>query len=319
MNVPAQPLHPDKNHGLTGYLRGLRDPVAWSEQKFPGLTLDRWQQHALRLVADPPKDPITQALTNLSCWRTSRQMGKSQTSGLALAWFSCNKVPIRQIKIPGSPPRREVTDLQPTCAVFAAGVRQAEKTLAYGRDFLTAADVGFEQSSSDRIITESGSKLLALPASSTARGETIQLAVVDEAGHLEGGGEDVTGVIFPMMSSFCPSSTHTILASTPGNPQGLFYRCVQEPEKMRCNLVEASVSENPRITEDFLSQQRAILSDLFFSSEYCPIDAETGAMLTAQPPEFWTDGRGLFSIGALKASVTDEVEALGVPSSPGWG
>ena len=315
MNAPAKPIHPDQNHGLTAHLRALRDPVAWSEQKFPSLRLDPWQAGALRWVADPPRD-ATGAIINLHCWHSARQMGKSQSQGLLLSWWTDTKIPIRETRIAGTTVQREVTTLPTTAAIFAQGVRAAERTLGYARDFLTAADIEFEQAASDRIITAAGAKALALPASSTARGETIQLAILDEAGHLPQGGEDVSGIIFPMQSSFAPESVATVLASTPGIPQGLFWQCTTGD--VQCNLTTACVDDNPRLSMDFLKQQRALMSDLYFSSEYCPIDPDTGEMRTDLPPTFWEDGRGLFSMGALRAAVTDDADALDVPLAQGW-
>ena len=307
MNAAA-PIHPDPNHGLTAYLRGLRDPVAWAGIHFPTLRLDDWQKRALRAVGNPTS-------TSLHCWWTSRQMGKSQSQGLLSAWWIDTKIPIRVTRIPGSEPLREVTALPPTAAIFAQGVRAAERTLGYARDFLTAANIDFHQASSDRIVTASGAKALALPASSTARGETVQLALIDEAGHLPQGGEDIAGIVFPMQASFAMESVATVLASTPGVPQGLFYQCCRQ--EVPCHLITASVSENPRLSSDFLRQQRSLLSDLYFASEFCPIDPATGEMLPHLPPQFWEDGRGLFSMASLRAAVTDEAEALNIPGA--WG
>ena len=284
------------------------DPVIWAERR-TGFIADPWQQCFLRSIANPSKHSDG---TNLNSHTliSPRQCGKSTVLGLIGAWWADVKRPVTVTRIPGLPDVRHVdVKRAPALAYFAASQRQAESTLRICRDFLIAAEIEFEQSAADKIQTKRGARILALPASSTARGQSLSLAMIDEAGHLEGGGEDTVGVVTPMMSSFAPDSSALILSSTPGPAHGLFYRHCAQPSEMRTNLTEVCLNDNPRISPDFLAAEKARMAPLFFGSEYGEDPSKS--------PEFWQDGRGLFSMTALRASVTDDIQALEVPGA--WG
>lgn len=284
------------------------DPVFWAKVR-TGFVADSWQERFLRSVANPPRDNAGN-LRNSHTLNSPRQCGKSTVLGLLGAFWADTKRPVTITRIPGQPDIRRVRyDKAPTVAYFAASQRQAESTLRIARDFLVAAGINFDQSATDKLTTERGARVLALPATATARGETLSLVMIDEAGHLENGGEDVVGVVTPMMSSFSSDSSALVMSSTPGVASGLFFRHVTQPEDMKTNLTQVCLNDNPRISQSFLEAEKARMGPLYYSSEY--------GNDPAKPPEFWQDGRGLFSMTALRAAVTEKVQALEIDDA--WG
>jgi hypothetical protein len=286
-------------------LKAARDPVIWAEIHVPSFKLDPWQKKFVRQIANPPALPDGDIAESFTL-RSARQMGKSTVLGLIGAYWADVRRPMRRSNIDAL--KGTITaelDKGSGIAYFASSIRQASSTMRNCIDFLRAAGIQLSSDSEESVVTAGGSRILALPATSTARGESLQLAVLDEAGHLEHGGEGVFGVVTPMLSSF--ANTALIMSSTPGAAHGLYYKHVSDPIGNRTILTDVSVSENPRISGSFLRSEKARMGQMHFASEYHPDGG------THIPPSFWEDGRGLFQMSALRASVTGEVEALEVP------
>ena len=108
-----------------------------------------------------------------------------------------------------------------------------------------------------------GSRIVALPGSeSTTRGfSSPSLVLVDEAAQVP---EDLYYAIRPMLAV---SRGRLILLSTPHGKRGIFWHAWdQEPGWER---VKVTADKCPRITTEFLEQERRVIGECWFAQEYC--------------------------------------------------
>ena len=121
-----------------------------------------------------------------------------------------------------------------------------------------------------------GSRIIALPGSErTVRGLAgVKLAVVDEAAGVE---DDLLAAIRPMLAT---SNGSLIALSTPKGKRGWFHKAWHGNEDW--HRVRVSASECPRISKEFLDEERRALGPMRFSEEYelAFIDAQSSAFPT---------------------------------------
>jgi hypothetical protein len=109
-----------------------------------------------------------------------------------------------------------------------------------------------------------GSRIISLPCSGdTIRGYAdVKVLIIDEAARVP---DDLYRAVRPMLAV---SAGRLLCLSTPYGKRGFFYEAWAHggPEWTR---VEIPASQVPRITPEFLEEERRNLGDAFFRQEYC--------------------------------------------------
>jgi hypothetical protein len=212
-----------------------------------GLQPDPWQSECLRA---PPQYQL------LLC---SRQAGKSQTAaGLAL------RTALLQ---PGS----LVLLLSPTLRQSGELFRDKVKRLynALGRPVATV------QESALTMELANGSRVVSLPGEEgSIRGYSgVALLVVDEAARVD---DALYCTIRPMLAI---SRGQLVALSTPFGRRGWFYDAWQSAEPWR--RVKITAAQCPRITLEFLAEERRSIGERWFNQEYgCEFLSAIGAVFS---------------------------------------
>jgi phage FluMu gp28-like protein len=131
-----------------------------------------------------------------------------------------------------------------------------------------------------------GSRIVALPCGpdgATLRGYTADLVVMDEAAFMP---EDViASVIFPMLAT---TNGAAIMLSTPWGRDHIFYRSFKNPNYWSQHV---RAEECPRISKEFLEEQRRDIGELRYKMEY--------------EAEFVEDENSFFSQDLIRECVED--------------
>jgi hypothetical protein len=141
-----------------------------------------------------------------------------------------------------------------------------------------------------RLELENGSRVISLPGQeSTLRGfSAVDLLLIDEAARVE---DSLYMSLRPMMAV---SGGRIIVMSTPWGRRGWFFTAWEdEPEWER---YEIPATECPRISPDFLAEERRTLGRWWYEQEYCNRFSDT------------TDQ--LFSHEVLQASLSHDIPPL---------
>lgn len=221
-----------------------RDRVAFAEAL--GLELDPWQAE---LLASESRRDI------LNC---SRQAGKSTAAAL-LALHEALYQP-GSVTVLISPSQRQSSEL-------------FRKVIDY-RNLLPAPPALLEDNRLSMSVA-GGGRVLSLPGSeSTIRGiSAVTLLIEDEAARVE---DELYQAIRPMLST---TNGRLILASTPWGKRGHFWRVWDEGEGW--NKVRVPADRVPRISPDFLAQEKRELPAHVFQQEYmCHFAESTDAVFT---------------------------------------
>lgn len=124
-----------------------------------------------------------------------------------------------------------------------------------------------------RLELENGSRIVSLPGKQeTVRGYSgVRLLVVDEAARVPG---DLYFAVRPMLAV---SGGRLLALSTPFGTRGWWYEAWQSNEPWE--RYEVPASDCPRISDQFLEDERRAMGDWWFAQEYgCQfLDAETQA------------------------------------------
>ncbi len=226
------------------WIAGGLDPVRLARQlKFDP---DKWQRDLLRCT-----DRYVHVVS-------SRQVGKSTTTAvLALhtALFKPNSVVLIF-----SPSERQSAEL---FTKISGMYRQLDKPIQP------------EGENVHGLRLENGSRILSLPASeANVRGFTATLILEDEAGYVE---DKLFNAVTPMLAV---SAGRMILMGTPAGQRGHFFETSQSDGWKHFVVPAASC---PRITKDFLEQERERLGDVVFGTEYlCDWRDSTGAAFRSE-------------------------------------
>ncbi len=219
------------------------DPVALAEAA--GLYPDRWQRNVLRSVAP-------RVLIN-----ASRQSGKSTTVA-ALTLHTALYQP------------------KSLSLVLSPGERQSKEFLRKVVGLYRALDRPVPSDAENKLELElsNGSRIVALPGNEgTIRGYSgVNLLVVDEASRVSDG---LYTAVRPMLAV---SGGRLIALSTPFGTRGFWYEAWAKggPTWER---YEVTASQCPRISAEFLEEERRELGEWWFNQEYMCIfmDAQSAA------------------------------------------
>jgi Terminase large subunit, T4likevirus-type, N-terminal len=240
-------------------LRLALDRVAFARAL--GLEPDGWQEELLRSTSER---------VLLNC---SRQSGKSTISGVIALH--------RALYYPGS-----------LVLCLAPALRQSQelfgKVLGFYRDLGRPVSSQGERKLSLEL--ENGSRIVTLPGSEkTIRGFSgTSLLVLDEAARVE---DELYFAVRPMLAV---SGGALMMLTTPYGKRGVFYE--EWTGGHGWERYEVPASECPRITEEFLDEERSSLPPFIFRQEYeCSFEE--------------TDDQ-VFTTEMIDRAVTDEVKPL---------
>lgn len=214
---------------------------------------DPWQQELL----DSEQKQII-----VNC---SRQVGKSTSTAV--------KVAHRGLYTPGA-----------LIILLAPSERQSIELMHKAKGFIEAEGVGVERLTRTQAEFSNGSRIFALPGKeATVRGYSgADLVVIDEASRVP---DDLYYTIRPMLAV---GNGQVILLSTPWGKRGFFHNIWMgdnndgwhwpwksgHPED-KWQRLSVNATECPRITEEFLEQERTKMPAYYFKQEYMCEFAET--------------------------------------------
>lgn len=232
---------------LAADLATALDPVRLAESA--GITPDGWQADVLRSRADR---------VLLNC---SRQSGKSTTTGILAVHTALYE------------PGALVLMLSPSLRQSSELFRKASDVY---RDL--GRPVPAEAQSALRLELENGSRIVSLPGKEhTVRGFSgVRLLVIDEAARVP---TDLYMAVRPMLAV---SGGRLMALSTPFGTRGWWYEAWRGPDPWE--RYEVPATDCPRISAEFLDEERRTLGDWWFRQEYlCEfMDAETQAFTRAE-------------------------------------
>ena len=242
-------------------LRYALDPAAFAAEAL-GLELDDWQQD---VIASTGKRDL------LNC---SRQAGKSTTAavlGLHEALYRPGSLTILV-----SPSQRQSSEL------FRKVIELREK--------LPSGSSGLTEDNKLSMTVKGGGRVLSLPGSeATIRGFSgATLIVEDEASRVP---DELYMAIRPMLAV---RGGRLILMSTPFGKRGHFWR--EWSEGVNWQRVEVPASRVPRISAEFLEEERRAMGDWWYSQEYgC---------------EFRESTDSVFSHASVMGALSDDIQPL---------
>jgi hypothetical protein len=194
----------------------------------------------------------------------SRQVGKSTTTAV--------KVAHRGLYTPGA-----------LILLLAPSERQSVELMHKAKEFIESEGVGVTRLTQTQAEFDNGSRIFALPGKeATVRGYSgADLVVIDEASRVP---DDLYYTIRPMLAV---GNGQVILLSTPWGKRGFFHDIWMgdNPEGWQWPW-ESKISDAwqrysvpatgcPRITDEFLEQERLKMPSWFFAQEYMCQFAET--------------------------------------------
>lgn len=175
-----------------------------------------------------------------------RQWGKSTTTALMALHDALYAAPAMIVLV--SPSQPQSTELFKKIHGFWQQLPGAPKA---NQETLTRMELG------------NGSRIISLPGSEkTVRGYSgVTLAIVDEAARVD---DELFAAVRPMLAT---TNGKFIALSTPKGRRGWWFEAWSHGENWERIAVKGS--ECPRISEEFLKEERAALGTLMFEQEYC--------------------------------------------------
>lgn len=203
---------------------------------------------SLEFDPDPWQAKVLRSSSRKMILRCSRQSGKSTTTA-ALALHQALYRP------------------ESLTLLFSASQRQSRELFRKVRDFLNIYRDRVEEAvrmiedNKLECVLSNGSRIVSLPAKEqTIRGfSSVDLLVEDEASRVE---DEVYYAIRPMLAV---SGGRMVLLSTPWGKRGHFFQEWNNPEFEKYHV---PATDCPRISADFLTQERRDLGDYWYRQEY---------------------------------------------------
>ena len=210
------------------------NPVLFAERL--GLTPDPWQ-------ADLLVSPHSRIILNCS-----RQSGKTSiTAVLALH---------HALYHPGA-----------LVLILSPSLRQSSELFKRVASFYRSIDkpIPSEIESALKLELENGSRIISLPGKEqTVRGYSgVSLLIIDEASRVA---DELYYSVRPMLAV---SGGKIILLSTPFGKRGFFYETWANGEGEGWHMVKITAKQCPRISQDFLEEEKRALGEWWFQQEYC--------------------------------------------------
>lgn len=247
-----------------------------------GITPDDWQQQIIR-----ERDQRVM----LNC---SRQSGKSTVvAGMALD--SANVEPEKPVLI------------------LTPSQRQSSELLRTVMQMHGSTEMPIEDDSSMRVEFKSGARIIALPGKrpENIRGiANVALLIIDEAAWVP---DVLYRSVRPMLAV---SHGRIVLLSTPFYKRGFFYD--EWHSGTGWKRIRVTADQCPRISPDFLAEEKRKLPRAWFLQEYFGVfaEAEDAVFLASDIQAALSDevlpmfGAGVLPMPAGSATITDDVKAL---------
>jgi len=232
-------------------------------ERVTGFTLDAWQRAALRSGA--PR----------MLWCITRQGGKSSVAAIT-ALHQAVYAPGSTVLIV-SPSQRQSGELH-------RKVMEAHRA--------SGASAPAEAETLLRLELANGSRIISLPGrtDATVRGYAADLVIVDEASRVA---DDLYRSLTPMLA--VRPGARLLALSTPYGKVGWFYREWQEGDD-RWERTRVAADRCPRITAEFLAQERASMPGAWYRQEYeCSFEEAEDAV---------------FRVDDIRAAFSDDVRPL---------
>jgi hypothetical protein len=210
--------------------------------------------YAMNLDPDPWQVQLLRSIAPRVLLNCSRQAGKS-TMAAALAVHAA------------------LYETSSLVLLLSPSLRQSQELFKKALACYRAAGgpVPSKTESALRLELENGSRIVSLPGKQdTVRGFSgVRLLVVDEAARVPG---DLYFAVRPMLAV---SGGRLLALSTPFGTRGWWYEAWRSEELWE--RYEVPASECPRITREFLEEERRAMGEWWFAQEYeCQfLDAET--------------------------------------------
>lgn len=211
-----------------------------------------------KLTPDPWQASLLTAPPNRTLLLCSRSAGKSEAAA-ALAVLTALLSP-KQLVLMLSPTERQSGELMLKARRFYDAAR---------RPVQTTKETELE------IRLSNGSRLIALPGiERTIRTYNgVALLVIDEASRVP---DDLYRTVRPMLAV---SRGRLLALSTPFGKRGWFYEAWSGSEPW--DRVEVKATQCPRITAEFLAEERRTLGDRWYNQEYlCSFEETVGAVFS---------------------------------------
>ena len=204
----------------------------------------------------------------VACW--ARQTGKTTAIAIKVVHFA-------------------FTHTRTTTLIVSRGLRQSMIMFGMIENLVKThpiLDKSVVKSTRTLIQLKNESKIIALPCGpdgASLRGYTADLVVMDEAAFIP---EDViASVIFPMLAT---TNGSAIMLSTPWGRDHIFYRSFKNPDYWSQHV---RAEESPRISKEFLEEQKRDIGELRYKMEY--------------EAEFIEDENSFFSQDLIRECVDD--------------
>ena len=219
--------------GLATELATAFDPVTLAEQV--GMVPDPWQAKVLR-------SPSRQLVLNCS-----RQSGKSTITALLALHEALYQAPALVL-------------------LLSPSLRQSQELYGKVREFYTAvadSQVAVQEESALRMRLTNSSRIVSLPGKeATVRGYSgVSLLVIDEAARVA---DDLYFAIRPMLAV---SSGRLAALSTPAGKRGWFHEQWTDGSDT-WERVQITAQQCPRISPEWLAQERGSIGEWWYRQEY---------------------------------------------------
>ena len=238
------------------------------------LSPSRFAKELLGFKPDPWQEQLLESTNSQILLNCSRQSGKSTTTAtkaLHKGLFFDNSLTLLI-----SPSLRQSAELFKKVTYFLRLLPDAPKLVEDNKLSLTF---------------DNGSRIVSLPSSEeTIRGfSAVDLLIIDEASRVD---DDLYRSIRPMLAI---SKGQLIAMSTPFGKRGFFFGEWSEGGQ-HWERIRVTAQDCPRITSDFLENEKRSIGDWWFRQEYMCEFVET------------TDS--VFSYDIIMQSLSDDVEPL---------
>ncbi len=223
--------------------------------------VDPWQEDLLR--SEAPR-------ILLNC---SRQAGKSTMSGIVALHQALTQP--QSLVLVLAPSERQSKELFSKIAGFYRELGQVLPADSYRKLGMQLAN---------------GSRIEALPGTEkTIRGFSgVSLLIVDEASRID------DALYFALRPMLAVSGGHMMMLSSPAGRRGVFYEEWAEGESW--DRYEVPAEKVPRISPEFLEEERRALPDRIYRQEYCC--------------EFLDTDDQVFGSDLIQSAITDDVTPL---------
>jgi hypothetical protein len=213
----------------------------------------------LGIIPDPWQRDLLTSTASRVMMNCSRQSGKSVMAAIIAL-------------------HKAMTQPRSLVLLLAPSERQSKELMTKVTDhFRTLRGVKLESDRKLGMLLPNGSRIEALPGTEkTIRGFSgVALLVVDEASRIDDG---LYYAVRPMMAV---SGGSMVMLSSPYGKRGVFYEEWQAGE--RWERYEVPASECPRISEEFLKEERQSLPAWVFRQEYmCSFEEVEDAIFTTE-------------------------------------